>query len=116
MPYSHVTPGPVAPFVRRDTRHVTSSAERPTDEEYRRHLWLVDQRASVDFDDERVREIVDFRARDVLFSAVLAASSQVLADLADEFGRPEATEFHDMAARFPGGRRRYRRPAHRPGP
>jgi hypothetical protein len=103
-PYSRVVPGPLAPFERRDTRHVASAAERPTDEEYGRYLWLVEQMHLVDFDDILIREAIDFRVRDVFFSAVLAAASEVLAGIADELGRAgDAEELRGIAARFRTG-------------
>lgn len=103
-PYSRVVPGELEPFERRDTRHVASSAERPTDEEYRRYLWLVQQMNDVGFDDDRVREVIDFRVRDVFFSAVLAAASEVLAGIGDELGRTaEAAELRAIASRFRAG-------------
>lgn len=103
-PYSRVTPGPVPPFVRRDVRHVGSAAERPSDAEYTRYLWLVEQMRAAGYDDDRVRETVDFRVRDVFSSAVLAAAAEVLAGICDEFGRPgDAAEQRATAARFRAG-------------
>jgi hypothetical protein len=103
-PYSRVVPGPVAPFARRDIHHVSHASERPSDDEYVRYLWLVDQMQSVGFDDVRVREISVFRVRDVFFSAVLAAASEVLAGIGDELGRTrDAVELRSLAARFRAG-------------
>jgi hypothetical protein len=103
-PYSRITAGEVPAFARRDTVHVGSSAERPTDEEYTRYLWLVEQMRAVGYDDARMPGSVDFRVRDVFFSAVLAASAQVLADIADELDRPaDAAEQRAVAARFRAG-------------
>ncbi|HEY0812210.1 MAG TPA: glycogen debranching protein [Pseudonocardia sp.] len=103
-PYARITPGPVPPFTRRDTRHVGSPGERPSDAEYTRYLWLVEQLRSVDYDDRRVLDVIDFRVRDVFFSGMLAAAAQVLAEIADEIGRPEdAAEQLAMAARFRAG-------------
>lgn len=102
-PYSAIKPGKLEPFTRRDTQHVADVSERPDDAEYAKYLWLVQQMASVGFDDQAVQEIVDFRVRDVFFSGIMAASSEVLADLADEIGRPETTELRQMAARFSAG-------------
>jgi len=60
--------------------------------------------ASVDYDDEAVERIIDFRVRDVLFSAIMAAASDVLAGLGDEIGRTaEAAELHAIASRFTAG-------------
>ncbi|MCQ6272949.1 glycogen debranching protein [Pseudarthrobacter sp. R1] len=103
-PYARVVPGDVAPFTRRDTLHVADASERPDDAEYTKYLWLVQQMADVDFDDAAVQQVVHFRVRDVFFSAIMAASSAVLADLAEEIGRgTEAEELRLMATRFQAG-------------
>lgn len=102
-PYAAIKPGKLEPFTRRDTLHVADVSERPDDAEYAKYLWLVQQMASVGFDDQAVQEIVDFRVRDVFFSGIMAAATEVLADLAVEFGRPEEPELRDMAARFRDG-------------
>jgi glucosylglycerate hydrolase len=103
-PYARVTPGPVEPFTRRDTLHVADVSERPDDAEYTKYLWLVQQMASVNFDDDAVREIVGFRVQDVFFSAIMAASTEVLAGLADEIGRSEnAAELRTIAQKFRDG-------------
>ena len=103
-PYSRVAPGQIEPFVRRDTHFVASPVERPTNQEYARYLWLVEQMRSVDYDDRRIRNVIDFRVRDVFFSAILAAASEVLADIGIELGRAtEAAELRSIAARFRAG-------------
>ena len=44
MPYANVVVGPGLPaYVRRDKAHVSSAARRPTDSEYDRYLWLVEE-------------------------------------------------------------------------
>ncbi|GAA2799879.1 glucosylglycerate hydrolase [Kribbella solani] len=91
-PYTRVTPGVMAPFVRRDLAHVEDATERPTDLDYRRYIWLVDQMASVRYDDADVQRVIDFRVSDVFSSALLALSSDVLAELADTVGRPDAAD------------------------
>lgn len=103
-PYARITPGPVPPFVRRDTVHVADASERPSDEEYTRYLWLVEQMRAVGFDDRLMLDTVDFRVRDVFFTAILAAAAEVLAGIADELGRPDdAAEQLALAARFRDG-------------
>ncbi|GAA1228527.1 glucosylglycerate hydrolase [Rhodoglobus aureus] len=103
-PYNRVKPGMVPAFVRRDTSHVRDTSERPDDGEYRKYLWLVQQMASVGYDDKKVMQTVDFRVRDVFFSAILAAASDVLADLGLEIGRDEsAEELRKIAAHFRSG-------------
>jgi len=103
-PYSRIVPGTVPPFTRRDVLHVADASERPDDTEYTKYLWLVQQMAEVGFNDAAVQDVVDFRVRDVFFSAILAASSDVLAGLADELGREnEAGELRGIAGRFRAG-------------
>ncbi|MDQ0119562.1 glycogen debranching protein [Pseudarthrobacter sp902506025] len=103
-PYSRIVPGTVPPFTRRDVLHVADASERPDDAEYTKYLWLVQQMAEVRFDDAAVQDAVDFRVRDVFFSAIMAASSDVLAGLAAEIGRDQdAEELRSMATRFREG-------------
>ena len=103
-PYAAIQPGEVEPFTRRDTLHVADASERPDDAEYTKYLWLVQQMAAVRFDDAAVQEVVDFRVRDVFFSAIMAASSDVLAGLGDEIGRfSEAAELRLLAEHFRDG-------------
>jgi hypothetical protein len=103
-PYSRVEPGEVEPFVRKDLAHVADASERPDDAEYTKYLWLVQQMAAVKFDDAAIEKTVDFRVRDVFFSAIMAAASDVLAELGGEIGRfAEAAELRSMAQRFRAG-------------
>jgi glucosylglycerate hydrolase len=103
-PYTGVVPGPMPPFARRDTRHVADAGQRPTDAEYARYLWLVEQMRTAGYDDAAITATVDFRVRDVFFSAVLAAAAEVLAGIAEESGRPaDAAEQRATAARFRAG-------------
>lgn len=88
-PYSRVQPGQMEPFVRTDTLKVTDHSQRPSDEEYSRYLWLVQQMAEVRFDDARLPGVMDFQVKDVFMSAIFAAANEDLAVLAEQFGLPE---------------------------
>lgn len=89
---------------RRDLEHVADTRQRPTDEEYRRYLWLVHQMRAAGYDDDAVRETVDFRMTDVFMSAIAALASDVLAGIGAEFGRhAEAAELRALADRFRAG-------------
>ncbi|MQA03005.1 MAG: glycogen debranching protein [Streptosporangiales bacterium] len=102
-PYARVHPGAMEPFERRDTAHVRDPSERPSDLDYRRYVWLVDQLAGVRYADDAARGC-DFRVADVFMSAVFAVSSEVLAELADDLGRDAAgTELRQLADRFRAG-------------
>lgn len=99
--YARVTPGEMAPFRRLDLAHVADHAQRPSDADYQRYIWLVDQLVSVDYDDARAREVIDFRVGDVLFTALHSLSSRLLAELAAGIGRDaEAAELRTTAERF----------------
>jgi len=104
VPYANVRPGLMEPFARTDTKHIGNAAQRPTDAEYRRYIWLVDQMVAARYEEEAVRKTIDFRVADVFFSALLALSSEILGGLAAEFGRPgDAAEMAELAARFRAG-------------
>ncbi|ADD39889.1 glucosylglycerate hydrolase [Stackebrandtia nassauensis] len=102
--YARITPGTLEAFTRLDTRHVADVSERPSDTEYARYLWLIEQMRRADYDETAMRSSLDFRVADVFTSAILAVASDVLADLGDEFDRTEAAaELRDIAARFRAG-------------
>ncbi|RBQ19202.1 glycogen debranching protein [Spongiactinospora rosea] len=104
FPYSRVVPGEMERFTRTDTRHVGEVRQRPTDEEYRRYIWLVDQMVAVRYDEEAIRKTIDFHVADVFFSALLALAAEIIGELAEEFGhRDDADEMLAVAARFRAG-------------
>ncbi|HEY9412114.1 MAG TPA: hypothetical protein VIP77_21225 [Jiangellaceae bacterium] len=81
-PSGRVVVGPdLQPFARRDTAHVADAAERPSDAEYDRYLWLVEEAKRAGYDPARMRETCSFAVGDVLFTAIFAAASDLLADL-----------------------------------
>lgn len=103
-PYSRVQPGDMEPFVRTDTLKVTDHSQRPSDEEYSRYLWLVQQMADVGFDDARLPGVMSFQVKDVFMSAIFAAASEDLAVLAEQFGLPEETpQLRQWAREFRDG-------------
>ncbi|WP_350005264.1 glycogen debranching protein [Pseudarthrobacter sp. WHRI 8279] len=103
-PYSRVQPGQMEPFVRTDTLKVTDHSQRPSDEEYSRYLWLVQQMAGVGFDDARLPGVMSFQVKDVFMSAIFAAASEDLAVLAEQFGLPEeAPQLRQWAQEFRDG-------------
>ena len=103
-PYSRVQPGEMEPFVRTDTLKVTDHSQRPSDEEYSRYLWLVQQMAAVGFDDARLPAVMSFQVKDDFMSAIFAAASEDLAVLAEQFGLPEeAPQLRQWAQEFRDG-------------
>lgn len=84
--------GPAGP--RPDLAHVADAGERPTDTDYRRYRALVRSLADLGYDQAAAHRHHPFRMADVLFTAVLAAADEVLADLAVVAGHPEAADGH----------------------
>lgn len=74
-PLADVDPAGAPGFVRRDTRHVASAAERPTDDHYRRYAVLVQAIARDGFGPGR------FAVYDPAMSALLARAELDLAAL-----------------------------------
>src|SRR5262249_54284185 len=80
--------------VRPDLDHVADPAERPSDGEYLCYHTLVRALVDVGYDQAVAVRRHPFRMADVLFTAILAAADDALADLAVVAGRPEAAERH----------------------
>lgn len=70
---------------RTDLKYADAS-ERPSDREYQRYIHLIDQMIAVEFEDDRIPAVIDFRCGDVFMTACLAASAEALARMADELG------------------------------
>jgi glucosylglycerate hydrolase len=105
-PYARVTVGPdLPPYRRRDVLVVDDAGQRPSDREYDRYLWLVEEMKRARYDDAQVRRTCSFAAEDVLLSAVLALACDVLATLGSDHGMPaaEVEEQRALARRFREG-------------
>ena len=87
-PYAAVQPGDdLPPYVRQDLDKVCEADERPTDEEYDRYLWLIEEMRRVGYRADEVVRIGSFLVGDVLLTALFALSCDVLADLGEESGQ-----------------------------
>ena len=105
-PYSRVRVGPgLPPYQRRDVSVVGDATQRPSDAEYDRYLWLVEQMRRVGYDDRLVRERCDFAVQDVFVSAIMAMASEVLAELGEDACMPSAdvVDLLSWAALFRAG-------------
>src|SRR5215468_2836976 len=100
VPYANVVVGADLPaYIRRDKSHVTSAAQRPTDGEYDRYLWLIEEAKQAGFDAGVLREYGSFQVGDALFTAIFAAASDLLARLAEQLRKTDdAYELRDCAA------------------
>jgi hypothetical protein len=104
--YSRVAVGAdLPPYERVDTEFVKRSDERPSDEEYARYLWLVEEMRRSGYDAQRMRDTASFAVEDVFFSALLSVASQVLAEVGEAHGKPadEVAELRGIASRFRDG-------------
>lgn len=98
------------PYARVDSSEIGDPSQRPTDWDYDRYLWLVEQLRKYRYDDAEIYRHYPFLIKDVFFSAVLVAASAALLDLADVAGasdgdRAELTSWRDrgregLARRF----------------
>ncbi len=99
LPLSRVPTEGVAPFTRRDTEHADPS-HRPSQEQYKRYLWLIEHFRSLGWDNTVLHERSPFRLVDPGFNAILARSCEALGDLAAELGHADiALESRTQAAR-----------------
>lgn len=78
----------VKPFVRRDTSHANPD-HRPTDEQYKRYIWLVEKFRSLDWDNREIAIQSPFQIVDPGFNAILIRSCFAAAELAGELGESE---------------------------
>lgn len=89
----------VTPFTRRDTLHA-NPAHRPTDEQYKRYIWLVLLFRSLGWDNTQLHDASPFRMVDPGFNAILFRSCSDLADLAERLGETDiAAESRAFASR-----------------
>ncbi len=84
-PLKNVPTEGVRPYRRRDTQHV-NAAERPTQAEYDRYMWLVDHFRSLAWDNSRLHDASPFQVVDPGFNAILVRSDDALARLANAIG------------------------------
>ena len=89
----------VSPFKRRDTNHANPD-HRPTDEQYKRYIWLVQRFRSLDWDNTKLHDASPFQIVDPGFNAILIRACVDLARLADKLGEKEvAAQSRAMASK-----------------
>ena len=99
-PLARVPTEGVQPYRRRDTQHV-DAAERPTQAQYDRYMWLVTRFRDLGWDNSKLHAASPFQVVDPGFNAILIRSDEALAKLAETIGL-------DDIARLPAGARRGR--------
>jgi len=103
--YANVIPGAVPQYERADRQIITDPSQRPSDGEYDRYLWLLEEMKSVGYDDDRLPGVMSFAVQDVFFSAIFAVACDVLAGIGEDYKRPKSDvrELYSWAERFRGG-------------
>jgi glucosylglycerate hydrolase len=81
-----ITVAEPGPYTRLDTSEVPHPSQRPTNWDYDRYLWLVQQLRKYRYDDAQIYREYPFLIKDVFFSAILVAANAALLDLADVAG------------------------------
>ena len=95
-----VPPGALPPYQRRDLAH-GAAADRPTDADYARFLYLLTLERDAKYDDARVVAASPFLMVDPMFNAIRLWSEHALAEIAGLIGadpaphRAAARRFHD---------------------
>jgi len=99
-PYRAVQVGAtLPPYQRRDTCHVADPSTRPTDRDYDRYLWLVEEAKQARYDQAVLASSSSFRVGDVFFTAIFAAANEDLAELSELAGAGGTEELRDWARR-----------------
>jgi hypothetical protein len=78
---SAVEVGDLPPYVRRDTQVVSDIAQRPSDSDYDRYLWLLELMKRNGYDEAAIQRNHPFQVKDVFFSAILVAANEALLGL-----------------------------------
>jgi glucosylglycerate hydrolase len=104
-PYANVVPGTVPEYQREDNTIVTDATQRPSDGEYDRYLWLLEEMKAARYDDELLPKVMSFAVEDVFVSAVFAVACDVLAEIGEDYKRPHADvrDLYGWAERFRAG-------------
>lgn len=91
MPFASVPTDGVMPFQRRDTQHADPT-HRPTDEQYKRYIWLVQQFRALGWDNDKLHDASPFRVVDPGFNGILLRACADLADLAETLGETKIAQ------------------------
>jgi glucosylglycerate hydrolase len=71
------------PYTRLDISEVPDPSQRPTNWDYDRYLWLVEQLRKYRYDDALIYREYPFLIKDVFFTSILVVANAALLDLAD---------------------------------
>ena len=103
--YAKVVAGALPDYRRADTTIITDPGQRPSDGEYERYLWLLEEMKSARYDDERLPSVMSFAVEDVFVSAIFSVACEVLANIGEDHKRPNADvrDLYEWSDRFRAG-------------
>ncbi len=78
--------GELPPHPRPDLKGVTDPSQRPTQEKYKRYIWLVELIKRVRCEEGETYASHPFLVKDVLFSAILVRANEALLEIAEVAG------------------------------
>ncbi|TJZ80136.1 glycogen debranching protein [Rhodococcus oryzae] len=88
--YANVVPGQVPPYLREDTAIISDPTQRPSNAEYDRYLWLLEEMKLARYDDAELASTMSFAVEDVFVSAVFSLACDVLATIGEEHSAPKS--------------------------
>ena len=103
--YANVVPGVVPEYQRKDNMIVMDPSQRPTNDEYDRYLWLLEEMKTARYDDELLPKVMSFVVEDTFVSAIFSLACEVLANIGEDYSRPHADvrDLYSWAQRFRSG-------------
>ena len=86
----------------RTTPSSTDPSQRPSDGEYDRYLWLLEEMKAARYDDELLAKAMSFAVEDVFVTAVFSMACDVLATIGEDYKRPnsDVRDLYAWAERF----------------
>jgi hypothetical protein len=103
--YKAVVAGVMPSYVRKDDAVITDPSQRPSNSEYDRYIWLVEEMKQSGYDDVLLAERMSFAVEDVFVSAIFAMACDVLATIGEEHSKPnsDVRELRGWADKFRQG-------------
>ena len=103
--YKAVVAGGMPSYVRKDDAVITDPSQRPSNSEYDRYIWLVEEMKQSGYDDVLLAERMSFAVEDVFVSAIFAMACDVLATIGEEHSKPnsDVRELRGWADKFRQG-------------
>ena len=86
-------------FQRLDIKAEGEKSERPSDEEYNKFIFLVDQMKLYNYDQKIIYEKYPFKIKDVLFSSILHVANLALLQIAKVIGEEDIKEISEWISR-----------------